>query len=133
MSENQYDVLMDTEEPHIVLNLDLKQPAEITDFLGAFLALSSQYDKYMRQAYNDIASESKIFVKEIRPGSIEAVLVPLIPLIIDQLDKALILENFVKFYGSRLAAYFKKDGKTKKFSKGLTLTLGQRVLSITVL
>ena len=118
MREFHYDVLMETQEPHIVLNLDLEQPAELTDFLGAFLALSSQYDSYMRQAHKDVAPESKILVREIRPGSIEAVLVPLIPLIIDQMDKALIVEHFVRLYGSRLRSYFQIGGRDKDASKG---------------
>ena len=82
------------------------------------MALSSQYDSYMRQEHKDIAPESKIFVREIRSGSIEAVLVPLIPLIIDQMDKALIVEHFVRLYGSRLASYFQIGGRDKDASKG---------------
>ena len=46
---------MEAQEPQIVLNLDLEQPADLTDFLGAFLALSSQYDSFMRQAHKGIA------------------------------------------------------------------------------
>lgn len=118
MVEFQYDALMQAEEPHIVLNLGLERPAELTDFLGAFLSLSSQYDGYMRREHRDIAPESKIFVKEIRPGSIEAILIPSLPLIIDHMDKALIVERFVKFYGTRLAAYFQKGGRDKEAKKG---------------
>lgn len=118
MREFHYDALMENQEPHIVLNLDLEQPAELMDFLGAFLALSSQYDSYMRQEHKDIAAESKIFVREIRPGSIEAVLVPLLPLLIDQMDKALIVEHFVRLYGSRLGSYFKLGGRAENATKG---------------
>lgn len=117
MQEIHYGKLMESHEPHIILNLDLEQPAELTDFVGSFLALSSQYDRYMRQEHKGINSESKIFVKEIRPGSIEAVLIPLIPLIIDQMDKALIVEQFVRLYGSRLTPYFLKGGRADDASK----------------
>ncbi len=130
MREFHYDTLMEGQEPHIVLNLDLEQPAELTDFLGAFLALSSQYDRYMRQEHKDIAPESKIFVREIRPGSIEAILVPLLPVLIDQMDKALIVEHFVRLYGSRLSSYFKLGGRAENATKGELKDLMDAVTAI---
>ena len=59
-----------------------------------------------------------MYVKEIRPGSIEGILIPALPLIIDQMDKIMIVEQFVRVYGSRLAAYFQIGGRDDEASKG---------------
>ena len=51
-SDNQnyppYSQLMADNQPYITLDLDLKNPVELTDFVGFFGAVSNQFDRYMR-------------------------------------------------------------------------------------
>lgn len=103
--------------PHIILNIDVKQPVEIGDFVSVFTALSSQYEKFMRANYPDLSPDADIYVTEVRKGSIEADLLPWalasLPAIISVMDQMQIVENFIRAYGNRLSAYFAIGGRDK--------------------
>ena len=71
----------------------------------------------MRQAYPDLDSEARIFVKEIRPGSIIADLIPGIASLIGHMDQVLIIEQFVRVYGERLGKYFRIGGRAENATK----------------
>lgn len=108
---------MATGQPFIRLRLDLEQPAELKDFVGAFLSVASQFEEYMKQERGDWEVDSKIYVTQIAQGSIVADLAPFVVSIIDFMDKAIIVEDFVRRYGARIAAYFKPGGKDESAKK----------------
>jgi hypothetical protein len=62
--------------PHIVLNIETKRPIELSDFVSAFSSIASQYEKFVRSEYPELAGDAKIYVREVRAGSIEADLIP---------------------------------------------------------
>lgn len=119
--ERTYDAVMAGEPAHIVLNVDTKNPIELGDFVSGFTAISSQYDKFIRERYPDLAGESRIFVREVRAGSIEADLVPWallgVSAVINAMDQVLIVEAFVRAYGARLSNYFREGGRDAEASK----------------
>lgn len=97
--------------PHIVLNIQTREPIELDDFVAAFSAISSQYEKFLRNEYPDLAGASEMFVRQVRAGSIEADLIPwareglgALVSTIDQLD---IVLKFVRTYGGKLMTYVK--------------------------
>jgi hypothetical protein len=100
---------------HIVLKLSLSQPAQLNDFVSAFTSLANQYRKYMRSEHPNLNSEAEIYVKQIRQGSIVADLIPVIVpglgAALAAMDSAIIVEDFIKRYGTRLSAYFEKGGR----------------------
>jgi hypothetical protein len=104
-----YAELMAESPAHIILNIDTTQPIELGNFVSAFTALASQYSKFMKQNHPDLSPDANIYVKEVRPGSIEADLIPWlmqqIPVIISEMEQVLIVEQFVRTYGARLGAY----------------------------
>jgi hypothetical protein len=69
---------MQEEAPQLIVYLDTKRPIDIDNFISEFVGLKNQYEKFLRQAYPDIALETKFFVKEVHSGSIEVILVSLL-------------------------------------------------------
>jgi hypothetical protein len=112
-----YAELMAAEPAYIALKIDFKLPIDLLDFVSLFTSLESQFEQYIREKYPDFGSESRVFVKEIRPGSIEADLVTAAGLIIPLMDHALIIEDFLKRYSERIAYYFKSGGRDESASK----------------
>ena len=53
MEHIRHSQLMGEGDPLIVLNLDLQEPAELGDFVGAFVALSSQFERYTTTEHAD--------------------------------------------------------------------------------
>ena len=111
LGAQSYDALMAGEPAHIVLNVHTENPIELGDFVAGFASISSQYDKFIRSNFPDLSGESRMFVREVRPGSIEADLLPWalagVSAVINQMDQILIVEQFVRTYGGRLSAYFR--------------------------
>jgi hypothetical protein len=108
----------------IIVELSTKQPIEVGDFVAAFTSVESQYAKFVKQNYPDVTGEAKMFVREIKKGSIIAELLPFIPHLllnmqsaINVMDQILIVDEFVRKYGGMLKAYFKKNGKVEDASK----------------
>jgi hypothetical protein len=55
---------------HIVLKIKTERPIELGDFVSAFTSVASQYDKFIREHHPDLTPEARIFVSEVRRGSI---------------------------------------------------------------
>lgn len=100
-----YSQLMREEPAHIILKLCTSEPIEVGDFVSAFAALESQYVKFIREHYPDLASEAEIFVKQVSKGSIIAELIPFWPALVAHMDQALIVDNFIRLYAGRLTTY----------------------------
>ena len=97
---------------YIELKVELEKPAELYDLVRSFTALASQFDEYIRAEYPQfVDSETKIYVEEIRSGSIIADLVPIIQPLIQNMDSALIIDGFINRYGGLLKGY--ANGKRK--------------------
>lgn len=97
---------------HIILNLETTEPIELGDFVGTFVALGNDYERFISERGIQDKSEAKIYVKEVRAGSIEADLIPWISVFapfITEMDKALIVEEFVRRWSARIAALIKGD------------------------
>lgn len=107
MTEKSYSQLMGEYPAHIVLNLDTKEPIELGDFVGTFVALGNDYERFIAERGIKDKTEAKIFIKEVRAGSIEADLLPWLSVFapfITEMDKAIIVEDFVRRWGARLTS-----------------------------
>lgn len=107
----------------IVITLSTKKPIEVGDFVAAFTSVESQYEKFVRDRFPDAVGEAKIFVREIKKGSIIAELLPFVPhvllnmqSVIGPMDQILIVDEFVRRYGGALKAYF-KGGKVEEATR----------------
>lgn len=105
---------------HVELNLETKQPIEIGDFVSVFTSISSQYDKFVQDNYPELRQEARIFVTELRPGSIHADLIPVVVAtlapVIDDIRKV-IVSRFVGYLVDRITTYFKVGGRVTEASK----------------
>ena len=104
---DSYAQLMSEQPPHLTLRIETKEPIELGAFVGAFTSIASEYERHIKQTNPDLIGQAEIYVKEVRAGSIEAILLPAIatamPFIVE-LDKVLILEDFVRRWGGRIGA-----------------------------
>jgi hypothetical protein len=102
---------------HIEVLIDVDRPVELVDFVSAFTALASQFDRFIRQYHPDLSGEAQIFVKEVRPGSFLADLIPFALSVIGHMDQILIVEDFLRRYGGRLGQYFSLGGRAADATK----------------
>lgn len=114
---------------HIRLKLNNSQPILLSDFVGEFVGIGNQFEKFVAREYPGLKGESKFFVKEVRAGSIEADFVAWIVgsgilaaggvalSAIDAIDKIQIMTRFVGDFSEKLGAYFKPGGRAKGVTK----------------
>jgi hypothetical protein len=102
-------------EPLITLKLNTTQPIELGDFVGAFTALASEFERYIKQTHPDLTGEAELYVRQVRRGSIVVDLFPGLaiaaPFIAD-MEKALIVEKFVRVFGTRFRALLGTQAST---------------------
>ncbi|WP_293879847.1 transposase [Sphingomonas sp.] len=121
-----YSEAMGETGAHIRIKLDTHDPVALSDFIGNFVGIGSQFEKYVAEHYPQLKTDSEFFVKEVRAGCIEADLIawavstvtslPGIN-IIDTIDKGQILTKFVGDLGGRLRKYFVPGGRDVKATK----------------
>ncbi|MCW3780274.1 hypothetical protein OM960_01565 [Defluviimonas sp. CAU 1641] len=118
MNFHPYARLMSEEGIAIVFNLDLSEPVEISDFVSAFSGLGSQFERHLRTARPDLEGEVKIYVKEVRKGSIEAELIPLAyNTLITVMDHSQIITGFVKSISDKIAGFQRPGGRLEGATK----------------
>ncbi|WP_282091149.1 hypothetical protein [Epibacterium ulvae] len=73
------DLLAEAVASPVVLTLTIEnsQPIELGDFVGAFTSLAKEYQREI-SGNSNFEDDAKIYVKEVRKGSIIADLVPML-------------------------------------------------------
>jgi hypothetical protein len=105
-----YNTYMAGGHPYIVVKLQTKSPILLGDFVSEFTSIASQYDKFIKERYPSLAQEAQIFVKEVRRGSIIAMLLPFVPLLLSgevlaHIEHINAINEFVRALGGKLGAY----------------------------
>lgn len=102
--------------PFIELKICLEKPAELFALVNAFTAIGNQFNTYIAREHPNLAGEAQLHVKEIRKGSIIVELIPVILPLLETMDKALIVDDFVNRYGGKLGHYLvgEKDPEASK-------------------
>ncbi|PTW63441.1 hypothetical protein C8N35_1011494 [Breoghania corrubedonensis] len=92
----------------LTLKIETEEPIELDAFVGAFTSIAEEYRRSIREYHPDIEGDSRIYVKEIRKGSYEADLIPLVAAaaapLVSSMDQLLIAEQFVRTWGARIKA-----------------------------
>lgn len=119
-----YAAVMARGQPFIRLKLDIDQAIELSEFVGAFTAIASEYDRFIRHEQPGTSPDATLFVKEVRAGCIEADLIAwgvgLSGLGVSAVAIAAgynTLDEFVERLGSRLRIYLKPGGRVLDASK----------------
>lgn len=119
-----YDEIMGRAAAHIILKIKTKNPIELGDFVSEFTSVASQYDKFIRESHPDPLPDARIFVKQVKKGSIIAELLPFAPFailgaheIVTNLEQINAVNEFVRNYGNKIKTYFKKGGEVEGASR----------------
>jgi hypothetical protein len=122
---------MERGEPFIRVRLDVDQPIELTEFLGAFTAVAAEYDRYLRDAFPDQKPRAEVFVKQVRSGSIIADLITqTFGSGIDTMNTVNTVTDFVKNYGALLALYVRPGGRAPAATKSQLANFGEQVAAV---
>ena len=119
--------------PYIEMRVEVDQPLELGDFVGAFTALGAEFERYMKERESGSDQHAKLYVREIRQGSIIADLIPwlaLLPQVTGAMEQVLAAEDFVKRYGSRLLAYRRVGGRVEDVTKSELDDFSRQVAAI---
>jgi hypothetical protein len=99
-----YLAAMAANPAHLTLRLATSEPIELGDFVGAFTSLANEFERFMQSNYPNTRVEPQFYVKEVRRGSFEAdIITNAVAATITHMDQILILEDFIKRWGTRLA------------------------------
>ncbi|CAH2407932.1 hypothetical protein MES5069_620159 [Mesorhizobium escarrei] len=92
----------------LTLKLDTAEPIELGDFVGAFTSLANEFERYVSDTYPGTKADPRMYVREVRSGCVEADmitgLVAAAGAVVTHMDQILILEDFVRRWGSRMTA-----------------------------
>lgn len=114
---------MDRDHAHIRLKLETSQPIALSDFVGTFVGLGNQFEKFVAREYPDLKAGCQFFIEEVRSGSIEADLVAWVVssgaigyagytlTAVDVVEKVQVLTSFVQSVKRRLGSYFGAGGR----------------------
>jgi hypothetical protein len=85
-------------EARLTIHFENKSPIELIDFTESFEALGNEYYKFLSESDDfRLKTETKLYVKEIRNGSVIAVLSDLVPAVIPFVENSNSVIEFTKF------------------------------------
>lgn len=122
-----YAQAMQKGQPFVRLKLDIDTAIELSEFVAAFTAIASEYERFVRAERPGTDPDATLFVKEVRAGCIEADLVPWLAggglllgagAAITAADGFNKLDEFVERLGKRIKTYAKPGGRLAGATKG---------------
>ncbi len=102
MTNLSYSSAMEENNAYLTITLDLRDPVEIGDFAALFAGLGSQFDDYLKHNHPELKGGARMYVKEVRRGSIVADLFPNIQDMVGLMDTVLIVLGFGALFSDRL-------------------------------
>lgn len=110
-----YSDVMGASDAYFEVTLDLSDPIEVGDFAAFFAGLAGQFDDWLASTHPDLKGTAKLYVREVRHGSIVAQMFPFIQDAIGVMDGTLIVLGFGAIFSKRIrgliAGHFISDGK----------------------
>lgn len=103
---------MGEQRAHLTLKLDTEEPIELGDFVGAFTSIANEFERYVSEAYPGTKADPRMYVREVRHGSVEADIVTGfqsavtagVVMAVSYAEHIVVLEDFVRRWGGRLTA-----------------------------
>lgn len=106
-------------EAKLTIKIENKRPIEITDFTDSFNSLANQYYKYLSENESfKLSQDTKLYIKEIRSGSIITELSDLVPLVIPFVENS---NSVIEFTGFLKKGFDYFLGKTEEKPKDFDL------------
>jgi hypothetical protein len=97
-----YSELVAETKAYLTVTLDLKEPVQIEDFSALFAGMGGQFDRYLAEHHPKLKGEAKMFVKEVREGSIVFDLIAHIKDMIGLMDATLVIGGFGSLFSKRI-------------------------------
>lgn len=97
-----YSELVAENNEYLTVTLDLVEPVEIEDFSALFAGMGGQFDRYLAEHHPKLKGKARMFVKEVREGSIMFDLIADIKDMIGYIDNALIVGSFAALFSKRV-------------------------------
>jgi hypothetical protein len=119
----------------ILMRLSVReQPIELGQFVAAFTSLAAEFERYKKDTVPDFAGNSSLYVKEVRKGSIEAILVSAlqqsIPSALAIMENANTVMEFVNYYAGRLKIVAEPGARLPGSSKSELVHFTEQVAAI---
>lgn len=102
MGNVSYSKLMESSNAYLSVRLDLDQPVEISDFAALFAGMGGQFESFLKSEHPEMSGSVRMYVKEVRQGSIVADLFTQIPDLIGYMDDVLIVSGFASLFSKRV-------------------------------
>lgn len=93
---------MKNPEAYISIELNLADPIEISDFAALFAGFGAEFDRHLQREHPDLVGSARMYVREVRKGSVIADLFASIPDMIDLMDAAIIVLTFGAIFNQRI-------------------------------
>ncbi len=104
------ELLASDDKAMLTINMKNKQPVDLIDFAQSMISLGAEYSDFIAESQNHLVSdEIKLYIKEIRPGSIITELVALAPALMPFAEHANTVIDFTKHFKSCIE-YLKGSG-----------------------
>ncbi len=120
-------------ETIIRLTLDVAQPVELSEFVGAFTALASEYDRYLREVAPG-RNDATMYVKQVREGSLVALIIPTLMATGGAILAGMVAYNaadeFVERAGRRLGRYLQPGGRVEGATKAELRDFTEQIAAI---
>lgn len=105
LPRGSYSHVMGETNAYLSIRLDLKDPVEIGDFAALFAGMGGQFDDYIKDHHPGIAGTARMYVREVRKGSIVADLFAQASDLIGIMDAVLIITGFAAMFGVRIRTW----------------------------
>ena len=106
-------------EAKLTIKIENKKPVELIDFTDSFSSLGNQYYKFLSESEDfSLKPETKLYIKEIKSGSIIAELSDLVPLVIPFAENS---NSVIEFTGFLKKGFDYFLGKTEEKPKEFDL------------
>jgi ribosomal protein S17 len=105
MSRVSYSGIMTQSNAYMSIRLDLSDPIEIGDFASLFAGMGGQFESYLKQNHPEMSGSVRMYVREVRKGSVVADLFTQIPDLVGQMDNVLIITGFAALFSKRIRSW----------------------------
>jgi len=100
-----YQSYMDEQKSFLTITLNLSEPVEIGDFASHFAGMGAEFDRYIAKEHPSLKGRARIYVREVRKGSIIADIIPVITDMVGLMDGALIVGGFASLFSKRVRSF----------------------------
>ena len=104
-------------EAKLTIHIENKRPIELIDFTEAFESLGNQYYKFLSESKDfRLTNDTKLYIKEVRTGSVITVLSDLTPYVLPFVENSNAVIEFTKFLKKGFDYFLgKTEEKPKEF------------------